>query len=122
MAVECGYWPLYRYNPLLKKDGKNPFILDSKAPKSSLKEFLSGEIRFASLAKVFPEEADRLQTQLEKEFAERYLMLKQKAEQEPPMVITTPGAAGDDTESDVCTLTSTAEHGGDAPCDDGRAG
>jgi pyruvate-ferredoxin/flavodoxin oxidoreductase len=122
LAVECGYWPLYRYNPLLKKEGKNPFILDSKAPKGNLKEFLSGEIRYASLGKVFPEEAERLQTQLEKEFAERYLLFKQKADQEPPMVITTPGAGTDDTDSDVCTLTSTAEHGGDEPCDDGRAG
>jgi pyruvate-ferredoxin/flavodoxin oxidoreductase len=122
LAVECGYWPLYRFNPSLKKEGKNPFILDSKAPKGSLKEFLSGEIRYASLAKVFPDEAERLQTQLEKEFAERYLLLKQKAEQEPAMVITTPGAGTSDTDSDVCTLSSTAEHGGDEPCDDGRAG
>jgi pyruvate-ferredoxin/flavodoxin oxidoreductase len=122
LAVECGYWPLYRYNPLLKKEGKNPFVLDSKAPKGNLKEFLSGEIRYASLEKAFPEEAERLQTQLEKEFAERYLMLKQKADQELPTVQTTPGAAAGDAESDVCTLTSTAEHGGDEPCDDGRAG
>jgi pyruvate-ferredoxin/flavodoxin oxidoreductase len=122
LAVECGYWPLYRFNPLLKKEGKNPFILDSRAPKGNLKEFLNGEIRYASLAKVFPEEAEILQTQLEREFAERYLLLKQKAEQEPPMVITTPGTAADDVESDVCTLSSTAEHGGDEPCDDGRAG
>jgi pyruvate-ferredoxin/flavodoxin oxidoreductase len=122
LAVECGYWPLYRFNPLLKEEGKNPFILDSKAPKGNLKDFLNGEVRYASLAKVFPEEAERLQTQLEKEFAERYLQLKQKAGQEPPTVITTPGVGAGDTESDVCTLTSTAEHGGDEPCDDGRAG
>jgi pyruvate-ferredoxin/flavodoxin oxidoreductase len=122
LAVECGYWPLYRFNPLLKKEGKNPFILDSRPPKGNLKEFLNGEIRYASLAKVFPEEAEILQTQLEREFAERYLLLKQKAEQEPPVVITTPGTAADDAESDVCTLSSTAEHGGDEPCDDGRAG
>jgi pyruvate-ferredoxin/flavodoxin oxidoreductase len=122
LAVECGYWPLYRYNPQLKKEGKNPFILDSKPPKGNLKEFLRGEIRYASLEKVFPEEAELLQDQLEKEFAERYLMLKQRAEQEPPVVITTPGTAADDAESDVCTLSSTAEHGGDEPCDDGRAG
>jgi pyruvate-ferredoxin/flavodoxin oxidoreductase len=122
LAVECGYWPLYRYNPLLKAEGKNPFILDSKAPKGNLKEFLRGEVRYASLGKVFPEEAERLQTQLEKEFAERYLLLKQKSEQTLPTVQTTSGAAADDTDSDVCTLTSTAEHGGDEPCDDGRAG
>ncbi len=122
LAVECGYWPLYRYNPLLKKDGKNPFVLDSKEPKGSLKEFLGGEVRYAALEKLFPEEAARLHTQLEKEFVERYLMLKQKSEQELPAVQTTDGAAKGGADSDVCTLSSTAEHGGDEACDDGRAG
>jgi pyruvate-ferredoxin/flavodoxin oxidoreductase len=122
MAVESGYWPLYRYNPLLKDEGKNPFVLDSKDPKTSIKEFLGGEVRYAALDKIFPEEAARLHTQLEKEFAERYLMLKQKAEQELPTIITTEGAAAGDADSDVCVLSSTAEHGGDEACDDGRAG
>ena len=53
-AVEAGYWHLYRYNPLLKKQGKNPFILDSKEPTASFKEFLMGEVRYASLEKKFP--------------------------------------------------------------------
>jgi len=122
LAVESGYWPLYRYNPLLKKEGKNPFVLDSKEPKGSLKEFLGGEVRYAALEKLFPEEAARLHTRLEKEFAERYVMLKQKAEQELPVIETTKGAAKGGAESDVCTLSSTAEHGGDEACDDGRAG
>ncbi len=123
LAVECGYWPLYRYNPELKNEGKNPFVLDSKEPKGSLKEFLGGEVRYAALQKLFPEEAARLHTQLEKEFAERYVMLKQKAEQELPVVETTEGAAiGTGGDSDTCTLSSTAEHGGDEACDDGRAG
>jgi pyruvate-ferredoxin/flavodoxin oxidoreductase len=122
LAVDCGYWPLYRFNPQLKEEGKNPFLLDSKEPKDSLKEFLSGEVRYAALEKLFPEEAAKLHTRLEKEFAERYLMLKQKADQELPQVQTTEGSAAAGADTDVCTLSSTAEHGGEEPCDDGRAG
>jgi pyruvate-ferredoxin/flavodoxin oxidoreductase len=122
LAVESGYWPLYRFNPQLKHEGKNPFVLDSKEPKASLKEFLGGEVRYAALEKLFPEEAARLHTQLEKEFAERYVMLKYKAEQELPAIQTTEGAASGASDTDVCTLSSTAEHGGDDACDDGRAG
>ncbi|MBW1899318.1 MAG: 4Fe-4S dicluster domain-containing protein, partial [Deltaproteobacteria bacterium] len=76
LAVQCGYWPLYRYNPMLKEDGKNPFVLESKAPDGNLQEFLSGEVRYASLRKIFPEEAKRLNSRLEKEFSERYEALK----------------------------------------------
>jgi pyruvate-ferredoxin/flavodoxin oxidoreductase len=122
LAVESGYWPLYRFNPQLKEEGKNPFVLDSKEPKSSLKDFLGGEVRYAALEKLFPEEAARLHTQLEKEFAERYVSLKQKAEQALPLIKTTEGAAAGAGDTDVCTLSSTAEHGGDEACDDGRAG
>ncbi|HLE12496.1 MAG: pyruvate:ferredoxin (flavodoxin) oxidoreductase [Bdellovibrionales bacterium RIFOXYD12_FULL_39_22] len=61
LAVECGYWHLYRYNPLLEKEGKNPFVLDSKPPKlENFAKYLSSEVRFASLATMFPEEAKRL--------------------------------------------------------------
>ncbi|MBA4366580.1 MAG: pyruvate:ferredoxin (flavodoxin) oxidoreductase [Desulfobacterium sp.] len=84
LAVQTGYWPLYRYNPMLKAEGKNPFILDSKAPDGKLKEFLSGEVRYASLKKMFPEEAERLHKRLEEEFAERYESLKSKAGTEQP--------------------------------------
>jgi pyruvate-ferredoxin/flavodoxin oxidoreductase len=122
LAVESGYWPLYRFNPRLKDQGKNPFVLDSKEPAISIKEFLGGEIRYAALEKIFPEEAVKLHTQLEKEVAERYLILKQKADQELPTVITTEGAAAGGDDADVCILSSTAEHGGDEACDDGRAG
>lgn len=122
LAVDCGYWPLYRFNPQLKEEGKNPFVLDSKEPKGSLKEFLGGEVRYAALEKLFPEEAAKLHTRLEKEFAERYVLLKQKADQELPQVQTTEGAAAAGADTDVCTLSSTAEHGGEEPCDDGRAG
>ena len=60
-AVECGYWQLYRYNPLLEAEGKNPFQLDSKEPDySKFREFLMGEVRFNSLVKAAPEDAEKL--------------------------------------------------------------
>ena len=60
-AVECGYWHLWRYNPALEEEGKNPFTLDSKEPQwDKFQEFLQGEVRYASLAKQFPAEAGEL--------------------------------------------------------------
>jgi pyruvate/2-oxoacid:ferredoxin oxidoreductase beta subunit len=76
LAVQSGYWPLYRYNPVLKAQGKNPFILDSKKPDGNFQEFLSGEVRYASLQKSFPEESKKLTVRLEKEYMERYETLK----------------------------------------------
>ncbi|MDO4568006.1 MAG: pyruvate:ferredoxin (flavodoxin) oxidoreductase [Clostridia bacterium] len=66
-AVESGYWPLYRYNPDLADAGKNPFTLDSSAPKSSYREFLMGEVRYTSLQRQFPEVADVLFERSEQE-------------------------------------------------------
>jgi pyruvate-ferredoxin/flavodoxin oxidoreductase len=79
LAVQSGYWPLYRYNPMLKAEGKNPFILDSKEPDGTLQEFLSGEVRYASLQKSFPDEAKKLHTRLEAELNARYESLKRMA-------------------------------------------
>lgn len=60
-AVEAGYWHLYRYNPLLEKEGKNPFILDSKEPDwTKFQDFLHSEVRYTSLTKSFPGEAEVL--------------------------------------------------------------
>jgi len=60
-AVECGYWSMWRYNPLLEKEGKNPFILDSKEPNwDKFKDFLMGEVRYSALKKEFPEVAEDL--------------------------------------------------------------
>ncbi|MBT6766134.1 MAG: pyruvate:ferredoxin (flavodoxin) oxidoreductase, partial [Prolixibacteraceae bacterium] len=60
-AVQAGYWSLFRHNPLLEAEGKNPFQLDSKAPDwSKFQEFLSGEVRYTSLKKTFPAAADEL--------------------------------------------------------------
>ena len=72
LAVQSGYWPLYRYNPTLKAQGENPFILDSKKPDGSLRKFLEGEIRYASLKRTFPEEAEKLHAELEAQFNARY--------------------------------------------------
>ena len=60
-AVECGYWQLYRYNPTLEEQGKNPFQLDSKEPDySKFRDFLMGEVRFNSLLKAASTDAERL--------------------------------------------------------------
>ncbi|MBA3035890.1 MAG: pyruvate:ferredoxin (flavodoxin) oxidoreductase, partial [Desulfobacterium sp.] len=79
LAVAAGYWPLYRYNPLLAEEGKNPFIFESKAPDGTLQQFLSGENRYASLEKQFPEESKRLRQKIEKEYSERYNIYKHMA-------------------------------------------
>ena len=78
-AVETGYWQLYRYNPALKEQGKNPFILDSKEPTGNYQDFLAGENRYRSLKKSFPADAERLFAQAEQEAKERYEGYKKKA-------------------------------------------
>ena len=80
MAVLSGYWPLYRYNPELSKEKKNPFQLDSKAPSADIQEFLGGETRFASLEKLAPEVSKKLRAELAEAYTERYAMLKQLAD------------------------------------------
>ena len=59
-AVDCGYWNLFRFNPALKAEGKNPFTMDSKEPTTDYKEFLLGEARYSSLTRSFPERAEKL--------------------------------------------------------------
>ena len=78
-AVEAGYWHLYRYNPTLKEQGKNPFMLDSKDPVGNFKDFLMGEVRYASLKTVFPDKADDLFDKTEKDMADRLAAYKQLA-------------------------------------------
>ncbi|AVM69415.1 pyruvate:ferredoxin (flavodoxin) oxidoreductase [Lachnospiraceae bacterium oral taxon 500] len=72
LAVEAGYWHLWRFNPELAKEGKNPFVLDSKTPTTDFKEFLRGEIRYTSLEKQFPELAQELFASAEENAKERY--------------------------------------------------
>ena len=70
-AVECGYWQLYRFNPLLKRIGKNPFILDSKAPTGDYQEFIRKETRYTALLKTMPETAEKLFATAEQEAKEK---------------------------------------------------
>ena len=70
-AVESGYWQLYRYNPTLKEQGKNPFSLDSKEPTRSFREFLDSEVRYASLLKAYPDHAEELFAKTERDAKER---------------------------------------------------
>jgi len=80
-AVECGYWNLYRYNPALADEGKNPFTLDSKEPNAAeYQNFIKSENRYASLAKMFPEVAAGLFQQNEEDAMNRYLRYKGLAE------------------------------------------
>jgi len=79
-AVKSGYWALFRYNPLLEKEGKNPFQLDSKEPDwSKFQEFLNGEVRYTSLKKSFPKEADELFASAEENAKWRYNSYKRYA-------------------------------------------
>ncbi|MGM9916443.1 pyruvate:ferredoxin (flavodoxin) oxidoreductase [Anaerotignum sp.] len=81
LAVEAGYWHLYRYNPDLKKEGKNPFILDSKEPTMDFNEFLMGEVRYASLVRTFPETAEVLLKEAAENAKAKYESYKKLAEQ-----------------------------------------
>ncbi len=81
MAVECGYWQLYRFNPMLEEEGKNPFTLDSKEPDwTKFQEFLNGEVRYTSLRATFPEEAETLFKLTEEYAKKRYNSYKRMAE------------------------------------------
>ena len=72
-AVKCGYWHLWRYNPMLEAEGKNPFSLDSKEPDwSEFKNFLKGEVRYASVMKQYPAEAEELFNAAEENAKWRY--------------------------------------------------
>ena len=72
-AVECGYWHLWHYNPLLEEEGKNPFVLDSKEPDwSKFRDFLLKEVRYTSLQKTFPQEAEELYQAAEENAKWRY--------------------------------------------------
>ena len=75
-AVESGYWHLFRFNPDLKEEGKNPFSLDSKEPTESFRDFILSEVRFSSLQKTFPEIAEDLFEKSEQDAKERYQSYK----------------------------------------------
>jgi pyruvate-ferredoxin/flavodoxin oxidoreductase len=79
-AVESGYWHLYRYNPMLKEQGKNPFILDSKEPTGSFKDFIHGEVRYSQLMNVFPDIAAEMFDAAEQHAKERYQTYRRLAD------------------------------------------
>ena len=80
-AVAAGYWPLYRFNPELAHEGQNPFTLDSKEPTASYRDFIMGENRYATLAKMFPERAEKLFEKAESDAAARLESYKRLAEE-----------------------------------------
>jgi pyruvate-ferredoxin/flavodoxin oxidoreductase len=83
LAVECGYWHLWRFNPELTKEGKNPFQIDSKEPQwDKFKDFLLGEVRYLSIKKAYPQEADELFDQAEKMAKARYQSYVRKAQED----------------------------------------
>jgi pyruvate-ferredoxin/flavodoxin oxidoreductase len=72
LAVESGYWPLYRYNPVLLAEGKNPFQWDSKPPKVAFRDFILRERRYTSLRQTAPEDAERLWQEAEEDAKRRF--------------------------------------------------
>jgi pyruvate-ferredoxin/flavodoxin oxidoreductase len=78
-AVESGYWSLYRFDPRRKEKGENPFMLDSKEPTANFKEFLMGEVRYSSLTRTFPENAEKLFKKAEEDMKEKYETYKRLA-------------------------------------------
>jgi len=125
LATTSGYWPLFRYNPLLAAEGKNPMVMDSKAPDGTVGDFIMGENRYAALDKMMPEVAKGLRATLEADIVDRWNQLCVLAGIDPSGNDSAKAKAkADDAGVEGCTLSSTAEHtsgNGDA-CDDGRAG
>ena len=79
-AVDCGYWNNFRYDPRLAAEGKNPFMLDSKAPTTSYRDFIMNEARYSSLTRSNPERADKLFAKAEHTAKDRYDYLSHLAE------------------------------------------
>jgi len=111
LAVGSGYWPLYRYNPQLAEEGKNPFQLESKAPDGSLQEFLSGENRYAMLERFHPELSKAFREQIEKDYADRYATLTRMADAD--------FSKPEEEEAETCGVGAEGPGSGE-PCDDGR--
>ena len=113
LAVDSGYWPLYRYNPELTEQGKNPFILECKAPDGSLQEFLSGENRYAMLERFHPELSKAFREKIEKDYTDRFAILSHLADAD--------FSKPENDEGDACDAGVSAESPGSGePCDDGR--
>ena len=74
------YWNLFRYDPRLEAEGKNPFQLDSKAPTASYRDLIMGEVRYNALTRSFPERAEKLFAEAEEGAEKKYAHLKQLSE------------------------------------------
>ncbi|MGD9608121.1 MAG: pyruvate:ferredoxin (flavodoxin) oxidoreductase [Desulfovibrionaceae bacterium] len=125
LAVETGYWPLFRFNPALKAEGKNPLIIDSKAPAGDFQGFLSGEVRYAALERMAPEMSKKYRTSMEASYKERYQELQYLAAMPVFGAEAAPAAAAGSDDPAFCANASTAEHarpGNGEPCDEGRSG
>jgi pyruvate-ferredoxin/flavodoxin oxidoreductase len=92
-AVECGHWPLYRYNPMLAREGKNPLKLDSKAPKIKFEDYAYTEARYKMLTKSNPEEAKRLMALAEEDTRRRYRIFEEMSREENSTAPPTTGNA-----------------------------
>ena len=92
-AVDCGHWPLYRYNPMLAREGKNPMKLDSKAPKIKFEDYAYTEARYKMLTKSNPEEAKRLMVLAEGDTRRRYRIFEEMAREENTTAPPTTGNA-----------------------------
>ncbi len=81
-AVECGYWHLWRFDPTLAEEGKNPFVMDSKEPTGNVKDFMLGENRYLMLQKGYPAIAEQLFDKAEKDLAARYAAYQRMAKED----------------------------------------
>ena len=132
LAVDTGYWPLYRYNPALLDEGKNPLQIEYKGPDGNLQDFLSGENRYAQLESLAPEDAKVLRSSLEFYCCELYESLKWQAARPMDSCAPGSGAAGQGDgpkahEPQVCEHEPTAEgsrpkKAGPEPCEEAHKG
>ena len=81
--METGYWPLYRYNPTLLDEGKNPFVFEYKTPDGTLQAFLGGENRYAQLEKINPEGSKKMRQEIETEYNQRFAYFSWLASAQP---------------------------------------
>ena len=114
-AVKTGYWPLYRFNPTLADEGKNPLILDSGTPDGTIQKFLGEEDRFIALEKIFPEDSKMLRIQIEADYYKRHILVKTLADLSPQAWGITPGTPvaappADEEELPQAQSSVTAEH------------
>ena len=114
-AVTTGYWPLFRFNPTLAEEGKNPFIIDAATHDGAMQDFLGRENRFVALERSFPEVSRMLRMQLEADYFKRHVLAEAIADLspevwgiEPCSPVTAPQE--DEKEHPGVPVTVTAEH------------